>query len=435
LNIRHIGKYSTLSLLIAGAAQAHAPTSQPELVISIGATTKEQRSKIANLGYALDDVHSDRVFIYGSAEDARRLSALGLPTAVNTLPARPFESDEPFDIRATQYHSYERLVGEIKTLEQSYPALVTVLSLGRSLENRDMPLIRISGKSLAEAEALQLPVAFYTGCHHAREHLSVEVPFMFAKYLLSEYGKNPDVTRLVDSREIYIAPMINPDGHTFDFTGKTQGNMWRKNRARNNDGSYGVDLNRNYGYQWGTGGSSTTPTSEVFMGPQPFSEPETQAVKHFVDTQPRMKTLLTFHTFSELILYPWGWTYDPINHADDLKVYQKMAGDMSKWNGYTPQASSDLYIASGDTVDWSYGTHGIFAFTFELSPKSMWQGGFYPGNTAIDPAFKANLKPMLYLLELTDNPHRALTDNLPSFLDTPARRGVGVASYHDALGY
>ncbi len=81
---------------------------------------------------------------------------------------------------------------------------------------------------------------------------------------------------------------------------------------------------------------------------------------------------------------------------------------MAQWNHYTPQQASDLYIASGDTTDWAYGKHGIFAFTFELSPSDMMDGGFYPGARILDRVFRDNLQPCLYLIDLADNPHRAL---------------------------
>ena len=85
-----------------------------------------------------------------------------------------------------------------------------------------------------------------------------------------------------------------------------------------------------------------------------------------------------------------------------------MAETMAKWNGYRPQQSSDLYIASGDTTDWSYGAHGIISFTFELDPATIWEGGFYPGQDFIDPTFRKNLEPCLYLIDMADNPYRSL---------------------------
>jgi carboxypeptidase T len=171
------------------------------------------------------------------------------------------------------------------------------------------------------------------------------------------------------------------------------------------------------------------------MGTAPFSEPETQAIRDFVNSQPRMTTMLSLHTFSELVLYPWGYSNDAIGdkagNKADLPVFEKMARTMAGWNKYTPQQSSDLYIASGDTTDWAYGQHGIFAFTFELDPTNMFEGGFYPSPTVTDAVFAKNLRPFLYLLEFADNPHRTLTQPTPSFLMTPAKAGVAMASFGD----
>ncbi|HVJ65291.1 MAG TPA: M14 family metallopeptidase [Bdellovibrionota bacterium] len=428
----NINARGCLAAIIALSAQANAA---PKWIIEIPAPNKEIRSKITDLGYAIDEVLSDKVFVLGGDADVKKLSESGYKVTPREYQER-FEVFESFG-PGLVYHSYQDVVRELENLSGLYPQLVSLESLGKSHENRDMTMIRISGMSKAAAQTSNAPVIMYMGCHHAREHLSVEVPLMFAQYLAAEYAAgNAQIQDMLNTREVYIAPIINPDGHTYDFVGpSSRGKMWRKNRRNNGRGSFGVDLNRNYGYGWNTGGSSSDPDSEIYMGPHAFSEPETQAVKAFVDSQPRMTTMLSFHTFSELVLYPWGNSYDKIGQKDgdakDLAVFEKMASNMSRWNNYTPQQSSELYIASGDTTDWAYGAHRIIAFTFELSPKSMWDGGFYPGTRAIHPTFQANLKPMLYLLEYADNPSRALSERVPSFDFTPARRGVPVASFQD----
>jgi carboxypeptidase T len=189
--------------------------------------------------------------------------------------------------------------------------------------------------------------------------------------------------------------------------------MWRKNRRDNQDGEFGVDLNRNYSYKWGTGGSDTDTSSEVYMGPAPFSEPETRAIRDFITVHANTKVLLTFHTFSELVLYPWGYTYDKVGNIKDAAAFVKMAKTMAAWNHYTAEQTSSLYIASGDTTDWAYGEKGIFAFTFELSPDSMDGGGFYPGAQMIDKVFKDNLQPCLYLIDVAGDPYKVL-DNQPT---------------------
>ncbi len=424
---------AVLALGASTLAVNAAVETKPTHYLEIEAHDKDTRSLVSRAGYAIDEVRSDRIFLLGRLEDVARLERLSLKVKARPLQERWFAMDASPE--AARYTSYAEVAQQLKDLEASNSSLVTLMSLGRSTEGRDVPMVRISGKSIAQAEGEKLPVIFYMGCHHAREHLSVEVPLMYAKYLVANYATNADIKRLVDSREIYVAPIINPDGHVYDYRNGIRGQMWRKNRRANGDGSYGVDLNRNYSWGWGTGGSDTNTRSDVYMGTAPFSEAETQNVKAFVDMQPRMTTLLSTHTFSELILYPWGGTYDKIGEKQgnpaDLPVFEKMARDMSAWNKYTPQQSSDLYIASGDTTDWAYGTHGIFAFTFELSPSSMFGGGFYPSPAVIEPTFNANLKPLLYMLEFANDPRRVLTERIPNFLQTPVKIGVGIASAKD----
>ena len=425
-------------MALTGSAWAHDRQEsdvEPSHVIEVKAADSETRSAIANLGFAIDEVLSDKVYIYGKPSDAKRLQDAGFKTSAFELQKSWLQWSESATDAKEKYRSYGEVAGRMTELARAYPALVTELSIGRSTENRNMPLMRISGVSAGDAETNKLPVVFFMGCHHAREHLSVETPLRFMEYLLDQYGKNPDVTRLVDSREIYIAPIINPDGYIYDKKPAGGGRLWRKNRRQNSDGTFGVDLNRNYGFHWGTGGSSTDTSSEVYMGTEPFSEVEARNVRDFVRSQPRMRVLLTFHTFSELVLYPWGHTRDQIGDhigtKEDFAIYSKMANDMAAWNHYKPEQSSDLYIASGDTTDWSYGELGIFSFTFELTPKSQFNGGFYPEPTVIQPTFEANLKPMMYMLEFANDPKRVLTEKIPNFLDTPSRRGIALASFGD----
>ncbi|MCB0419223.1 MAG: zinc carboxypeptidase, partial [Bdellovibrionales bacterium] len=187
---------------------------------------------------------------------------------------------------------------------------------------------------------------------------------------------------------------------------------WRKNRRENSGSSYGVDLNRNYGKGFGGPGSSSSPSSDTYHGPSAFSEPETAAVRDFVRARNKTTVLLSFHTFSELVLWPWGHTEDVISDAKDRSVFETMGKKMATWNRYTPQKSSDLYVASGDTTDWAYDELKIFAFTFELSPSSLFGGGFYPGASAIQPTFAENLEPTLYLIENAADPYGVLNDEV-----------------------
>jgi carboxypeptidase T len=325
------------------------------------------------------------------------------------------ENSFDFPVGDARFHNYTELTAELQALQNRNADIARVHSIGKSTEGRDIWAIHLNTSTAdLEAASSNKPGVIFMGNHHAREHVSLEVPLMLVQYLL-DHRRDARVASLLDSRDIWVVPMVNPDGVEFDIsTGKYK--WWRKNRRDNGNGTYGVDLNRNYSYGWGTGGSSKDTSSDIYMGPTPFSEPETQVIKRFVESHLNAKMLLSFHTFSELILYPWGGKYDPVPNQRDHEVFVKMAKTMAKWNRYTPEQASELYIASGDTTDWAYGEHGIFAFTFELSPSDMMDGGFYPGAGAIDRIFNDNLQPCLYMMDVADDPYKVLNNRPAGFL-------------------
>ncbi len=399
-NIMAIG-FAALTLIFS-AQQAH--SSDTNLFwMKIRAKNRLQRSVIANTGVSIESIREDFVAATGTLNEKKALEKLGWLDV-----SFPLTGAMDFPAKDAAYHNYAELTQKVQELVATYPNLVKLSSVGKSVEGRDIWVLRISG-NLAQADSL--PAAIYMGGHHAREHLSVELPLYYAEYFLSEYTKGtPRIVNLLNGRDIHIIPAVNPDGLEFDIAGSNY-RLWRKNRSRNGDGTYGVDLNRNYGYQWGTGGSSGNANSETYKGPHAFSEPETIAVKNYVEVHQNITVLLTFHTFSELILYPWGYKYAGIDISRDQLVHQKMAEKMATWNNYTPQQSSSLYQASGDTTDWAYGEHKIISFTFELDPTNNgWGGsaGFYPGAGIIPDVQRKNLEPVLYLLEYADNPYRVL---------------------------
>lgn len=324
--------------------------------------------------------------------------------------------EDTFPSGEEAFHTYKEVNDELKAANVKYPQLTQLFNIGRSIEGREIYGIRISSQinSLNHNNERIIPGILFVALHHSREHVSTEMPMMLMEYLLENYTKDPIVKKIIDSRDIYLIPMLNPDGGMFDIKDRSY-QYWRKNRRDNGNNQYGTDLNRNYSYFWGTGGSSDSPSSDIYMGTKPFSEPETSALKNFVETHANIRIILTFHTYSELILYPWGHKNAGVGGKDE-EVFVKMGQKMAAWNNYTPQRSSDLYIASGDTCDWAYGEHQIFCFTFELSPKSGWfGGGFYPGAKAILPTFNANLKPIMYLMEYADSPYRVLTETQDLF--------------------
>ena len=370
--------------------------------VVLRAQSKAQRTQASKLGLSIDT--SDGSAVGGTADGAtlQRLKDAGLPIA-SIKPLRSFRPED-FPAPDATYHNYGEVVSELQGLASSGAGFVSAFSIGTSLKGRAIPGLRIGYPSSSPK-----PAAAFFGTHHAREHLSTEVPLLLARWL-AENAREPRVKKLLETRDVYIVPLVNPDGAEFDV--ETGNYKWhRKNMRKNADGSTGVDLNRNYDFRFGGEGASDSPGSDTYHGPSAFSEPESRAVRDFVNALPNLKMMVSYHTFSELILYPWGGVDEPIPDTRALTAFKAMAAKMAQWTGYRPQQSSDLYVATGDTCDWAWGSKGVFCFTFELTPKSQWEGGFYPGAGAVQSTFQKNIEPALYMIELADDPYRAGAGN------------------------
>lgn len=395
--------FITLTALIFASTSGETELHQ-RFMVEIEARDSFERSLIAESGAAIEQITDDHVLAivtYEELESLKKHFNISKTTSLDWGVWQFPPADEAF-------HDYFEVLDELENLQQEFPHMIRLSSIGKTVEGRDIWAAQISEN--IHQELGSKPAAIFMGGHHAREHLSVEVPLRITKWMMRQYAEgNPRIKELLATREYHLIPMINPDGLEYDIEGGRY-KTWRKNRRLNPNRTYGVDLNRNYSFKWGTGGASSNPSSETFRGPQPFSEPETQAVKTYLESNRQITIVLSYHTFSELILYPWGHTKDPIANPKDQKLYETLAAKMAEWTKYKPMSSSGLYIASGDLTDWSYGELGMISFTFELDPKQSGFGGagFYPGAKAIEPAVQKNIEPALYLLGLADNPYRAL---------------------------
>ncbi len=293
------------------------------------------------------------------------------------------------------FFTLNEIYARLDTMYMLYPNIITQkFQIGSSIENRPIYAVKISDNpNINESE----PQVHLNALIHAREPAGMMAVMYYMYYLLENYGTNPEVTYLVNNREIYFIPCINPDGYEYNrTTNPNGGGMWRKNR-RNNGGSFGVDLNRNWGYMWGYNntGSSGTPSSETYRGTAPFSEPENQAVRNLC-LQNNFKTALNYHTYSNLLLYPWGYINQP---TTDNALFVEYSTDMVAFNGYqNGQPPVILYEVNGATDDWMYGEQDtkpkIISMTPEVGSSS---DGFWPAQSRIFPLAMENLKPNLYI--------------------------------------
>ena len=237
-----------MTLWIGSSAFAESSEEQPEMrFIQISAKTKEQRTAIANMGVSIEAVRSDSVWGFANQKEIARLRAAGkkiLGEFDLSVARGGHENMFGFPPSDSRFHTYEQLGIALQELKTKNPELVEVQSIGKTIENRDIWAIHINTNSDSlKSGTSNKPGIIFMGNHHAREHLSLEIPLMLAQHLLKNKS-DTKVSGLLESRDIWIIPMVNPDGAEFDIsTGRYK--WWRKNRRRNSDGTYGVDLNRN----------------------------------------------------------------------------------------------------------------------------------------------------------------------------------------------
>ncbi|MDK1343342.1 M14 family metallopeptidase [Streptomyces sp. 378] len=381
-------------------------------------STAEDRTALQRTGVTVDEVHDHGVVVSGRADQIRKLRGLGYEVApLGAVPDRSAGEDgvRLFDFPSgdSKYHNYAEMTSEINALVSANPSIASQRVIGKSYQGRNIVAIKISdnvGSDESEPEVL------FTHHQHAREHLTVEMALYLLRELTSDYGSDSRVTGMVNNREIWIVPDINPDGGEYDIaTGSYR--SWRKNRQPNPGSRYvGTDLNRNWNYRWGCcGGSSGSTSSDTYRGPSAESAPEVKVVADFVRSRvvggtQQIKAGVDFHTYSELVLWPFGYTYSDTATgmtADDNAAFKAVGQKMAASNGYTAEQSSDLYITDGSIDDYLWGAHKIFGYTFEMYPRSG-GGGFYPPDEVIERETSRNRDAVLQLLENADCMYRSI---------------------------
>ena len=290
------------------------------------------------------------------------------------------------------YYTLEEAVQRLDDIHEEYPEFVSEkISLGQSFQGRDIYAIKVSANvDIDEDEAEVL----YTGMHHAREPMSFMNLYYFIYWILENYGVDDRATQILNSREMWFIPIVNPDGYEYNRSiAPNGGGMQRKNmRNTCNSSADGIDPNRNYDYMWGLDdqGSSSDPCNETYRGSSAFSEPETQAVRDFIE-QKDFTIAMNYHSYSNLLIYPFGYSYENPMDTDDLNTFIEYAQDMTQYNNYEWGTGTELlYPVNGEACDWMYGVHGIFAYTPEVGGNS---DGFWPSSNRIVPLAEENLYP------------------------------------------
>jgi murein tripeptide amidase MpaA len=358
-----------VGLLAGGSVQA-----QQLAVTRVRLDSLATLETLARAGFEVSGVERlggvDYAVVVATPAERAALVAQGLEAvAAVPAPAAP----------PVNFHDYGAITSAVEALVASGRP-VFVDTIGRTGEGRPILAVKIG----AADDAPERPNVLYLGAHHAREWISAEMTLRLIEYLADSLAATPAGAALLTARDVWVIPVVNPDGYQYTFDGDR---LWRKNRRLNADGSRGVDLNRNYPAFWGVDdfGSSPVPSAETYRGPGPASEPETQAIVAFHQGHPP-DVAISYHSYSDLILYPYGFTFGRI--PADAPEFTTLAGTPlvsaildrlpeTARTRYHPGPAWQLYPTNGEYAEWAYRTYGTMAFTVELTAGCCVGGAAY----------------------------------------------------------
>ena len=315
-----------------------------QAIVKIPLSNPSTLGKIIDNDFAILEINENNVIIFSTIQEIKWLEAQNLNPKILFDDYSEMigwkENPELLD----DFHSYSELTSELQDIASTYPSIAKIYNLGKSVQGRTIWGLKITDNPDIEENEAEVRIC---GCHHGNELMSVELPLMLAWLLVENYESDPNIQDLVDEREIWIIPLVNPDGR--EMTSRYNAN--------------GVDLNRDYGYMWGGEGGS----------PSPFSQPETKVIRnHAIDNN--FVFSLSFHTSGDVVNYIWNYKGDPVA---DNEVVAALSEQYGSHNNYWVVEGYDWYQTRGDTNDFSYGCRGDIDWTIEVQNSDIPQAWDY----------------------------------------------------------
>ncbi|XP_068595174.1 carboxypeptidase A5 [Brachionichthys hirsutus] len=298
------------------------------------------------------------------------------------------------------YHTLSEINSFQDMLVAENPKMVTKLKIGESYERRALNVLKFS------TGGTNRPAIWIDTGIHSREWVTQASGIWFAKKIVTDYGRDPALTAILNKMDVYLETVTNPDGYYFTQNGNR---MWRKTR-KPNPGSrcFGVDPNRNWDAGFGGPGASSSPCSETYRGPSAHSESEVKAIVDFVKTHGNFKSFVSIHSYSQMLLYPYGYTRTPAKDQAELHSLAKTAtAELASLYGTRYRYGSiinTIYQASGGTIDWTYNQGIKYSYTFELRDTGRY-GFLLPANQIIPTARETWLALMAIMEHTSKNPY------------------------------
>ncbi|MFN8715171.1 MAG: M14 family zinc carboxypeptidase [Bacteroidota bacterium] len=400
----YTGEYGLVRLSQAGICVDHG-----ELKKGYSLTTdlsREEIAKVAALGFTYDVVIADVQAHYINQNDQARLAQT--PTQVQSTgcgSAQSFPTPTNFTLGSMGgFFTYAEILWHLDNMATLYPNLVKarmpIDSTLTTTEGRYVYWLKLSDNATTDEPE---PEMIYTAAHHAREPAGISQLILYMYYLLENYNSDPEIQYLLNNTELYFVPCVNPDGYIYnETTNPAGGGLWRKNRLDNNDGTFGVDLNRNYGYNWGydNNGSSPITSDFTYRGVSAFSEAETQLIRQFSNAH-QFRIALNYHTYSNLLICPWGYDYQTF--TPDSALFASWGALLTADNKYAFGTADQTvgYIVNGSSDDWMYGEQNSKPKIMAMTPEAGDQAdGFWPAQNRIIDICKLNIPMDLYAARL-----------------------------------
>ena len=404
-------KHTTLALIVSAALAGAA--SARDVVVRLTCDTPEQLQQVESIAASIWNCRyglGAQIDVRISETRLAEFEAIGLAHTIVVPDVQAVFDAERAEIESRRrlrditwfenYHTYDEINAYIDQLAGEFPDLVTVRTIGSSLEGRDIRAFDVVSPD-APPDA---PVVIFNACQHAREWITPATTMYIADRMLRGYGSDGRITDVVNNVRNVFVPLVNPDGYVYTWNVNRD---WRKNRRNNGDGTRGVDNNRNWTEYWGGSGASPYGGSETYRGTAPFSEPETQALRDLALSEPTLAAHVDWHSYGQLLLYPLGGVqaYPP---EPDRTFFTTLTGDISDtiWHAsakdYVSEPGFRLYIASGTCSDWFYIVAGVPSWTFELRPEGS--PGFVLPPDEIIPTGREMLGAALLLIERSAMP-------------------------------
>ncbi|GAA4900782.1 proprotein convertase P-domain-containing protein [Stackebrandtia albiflava] len=396
-------------------------------------TSPVQVTELLDAGFDVAEYRDGDAFVLGDAAVAERLRDRGLrPRFHDTVYKEVADVTTAEDTFYGGYRTAAAHLAHLDTVAAAHPDLATVYDIGDSWRKtvgqggHDIKAICITARQPGDCQlspSSAKPRFSIISQIHAREIATGELTYRWIDHLVNGYGTDTEITELLDTTEVWVVPIANPDGVDLVAAGGDRPVLHRKN-ANTSHGSCsgtgrGVDLNRNHTFKWG--GASSSPCAETYQGPRGASEPEVVALEQFfakihpdqrgpADTDPApadtRDTMISLHAYGNYVIHPWGWTANQM--APNAAALRALGTDMAQYNGYrvgtAPQTVG--YTATGSTDDFVYGAFGVAGYTFEVGSSWGTCGGFLPAYSCVDGTFwPANRDAFMTAAQAADSPY------------------------------